>query len=438
MTAVSAVCVLLHAIQGLQPVGDADAWPGFRGPGGRSVAPGAVLPAAFSDGSEVSETWSVPLPGGGFSQPVAAGGRVFLTANSGFDAGLLHVLAFDVNTGTDLWERTFTATGRTGTYEPDMRVATSTPVTDGEFIFAQYSSNDVVCLTADGVPVWYRGLTADYPNVSNSLGMSSSPVLARAADGSRTLVVMAENDAESRLFGLDPATGVSRWVKERPAAANWSSPAVLPAGSDFGNDGDLVLCQGSYGLDAVDPATGDIAWHWGEGASTIVSPTVADGLILVVADGITALEPGGDGPEVAWSNNRLRPSYASPVAFESAGRGLVATLTEGGILSVADLRTGEELGKARLDGSYAATPVAIGGGQAPQEGQTGQSGSNAVLLCSNKDGAVTTVRFDEDGKPEVATVHKFGGDGFWGGPAVAGGAVFLRDDMTLWKVGGGE
>ena len=408
----------------------ADDWPGFRGPGGRSVAEGANLPVEFGgDGDgDANVAWSVPLPGGGFSQPAVAGGRAFVTANSGFDSSSLHVLAFDANTGTDLWERVFTATGRTGTYEPDMRVATSTPVTDGEFVFAQFSSNDVVCIAADGVPVWYRGLTADYPNVSNSLGMSSSPVLAAAADGTRTLVVMAENDAESRLFGLDPATGVSRWVADRPAAANWSSPAVLAAGSAFGNVGDLVLCQGSYGLDAIDPATGEVAWHWGEGASTIASPVPLDDLILCVADGVTALKPDGEGGvEVVWQNNRLRPSYSSPVALPVGDRQVVATLTEGGILSVADLATGDDLGKARLDGSYAATPAAA----------VSDNGA-ALLFCPNKDGAVAVVGFAADGSPEVRATNELGGPGFWAGPAVIGDALFLRDDATLRKIAGGE
>ena len=410
---------------------DATDWPGFRGPGNRSVAAAATLPTEFGGAGSANVAWTAPLPGGGFSGPAVAGGRAFVTANSGFDNGTLHVLAFDGATGDRLWDRTFTATGRTGTYEPDMRVATSTPVLavgepGGERVYAQFSSNDVVCLTAGGVPVWYRGLTADYPNASNSLGMSSSPVLATAADGSRTLVVMAENDAQSLLFGLDPLTGVSRWVAERPAKANWSSPAVLPAGSKFGNAGDLVLCQGSYGLEAVDPATGAVAWRWGEGASTIASPTVANdgGLILAVSDGITALAPdGAGGVREAWANNRLNPSYASPVAFGGAnGARFVATLTQGGILSVADLETGIEVGKARLGGEFWGTPVAVG------------SGEDVRLVCPSKNGSVVVVRFDADGTPEVEATNDLSDDGLWASPAVAGDALFVRSDSTLWKV----
>ena len=415
---------------------DAD-WPGFRGPGNRSAVPGATVPTLFGGSNDANVAWKAALPGGGFSSPALAGGRAFVTADSGFNSDVLHVLALDDATGERLWERRFQATGRTGTYEPDMRVATATPATDGERVYAQFSSNDVVCLTTDGVPLWYRGLTADYPNASNSLGMSSSPLLATAADGSRTLVVMAENDAQSLLFGLDPLTGASRWVRERPASANWSSPALLPGPrpgepAGFGNEGDLALCQGSYGLDAIDPATGETAWHWGEGASTVVSPTVvtandaaaAGPTILAVADGITALAPVGPGEvRTLWQNNRLNPSYASPVAFRlESDTPLVATLTQGGILSVADLTTGDEVGKARLSGTFFATPVAVGSGDAVR------------LLCPSKDGSVVVVGFDPDGSPEVLETNELSDEGMWASPAATADAAYFRSDSFLWKV----
>ncbi|MEM9703346.1 MAG: PQQ-binding-like beta-propeller repeat protein, partial [Planctomycetota bacterium] len=289
-----------------------DEWRGFLGPG-VAVAGSGSVPTEFDGPTGANVAWAADLPGAGFSGPAIAGGKAFVTADSGFEHDVLHVVAVDDATGKLLWDRRFQATGRTATYEPDMRVATSAPATDGDFVFAQFSSNDVVCLTADGVPVWYRGLTSDYPNVSNSLGMSSSPVLCTAADGSRTLVVMTENDAESLLFGLDPATGESRWVKERTIAANWSSPQLLPADAGFGNEGDLALCQGSYGLQAIDPATGEIEWEWGESASTIASPAVSEGVVIAVSDGLSALKPyDSGGAEKLWQNNRLRPGFASP------------------------------------------------------------------------------------------------------------------------------
>ncbi|MEZ6045278.1 MAG: hypothetical protein R3C11_06785 [Planctomycetaceae bacterium] len=93
------------------------------------------------------------------------------TASSGYDQSRLHVLCYDTQSGEQVWERTFAATGRTICHEkikslPDSRLGRGTDIC---------FSNDIACLDLDGNLLWYRGLTYDYPNASNSLGMSSSP-----------------------------------------------------------------------------------------------------------------------------------------------------------------------------------------------------------------------------------------------------------------------
>ena len=77
-------------------------------------------------------------------------------------------------------------------------VAAPTPVSDGKYIYALFSCNDLVCLDLDGNLKWLRGLTNDYPNAANSLGMSSSPVIAGGV-----LVTQVENDADSFAAALD-------------------------------------------------------------------------------------------------------------------------------------------------------------------------------------------------------------------------------------------
>ena len=76
------------------------------------------------------------------------------------------------------------------------------PASDGKRVFALFSSNDLICLDLDGNLQWFRGLTFDHPNVSNSLGMASSPVVV-----GDTLVAQVENDSQSLATGIDVATG---------------------------------------------------------------------------------------------------------------------------------------------------------------------------------------------------------------------------------------
>src|SRR5262249_39576621 len=127
-------------------------------------------------GPENAITWKAVLPGRGVSSPVVVGKRVYLTANSGMAQTRLHVLCFDADTGTKLWERQFWATGPTAC-NPKTCMAGPTPVADGRHVFALFSTCDLCCLTADGDVCWLRSLWTDYPRMTNLVGRGSSPVL---------------------------------------------------------------------------------------------------------------------------------------------------------------------------------------------------------------------------------------------------------------------
>ncbi|MCZ7634842.1 MAG: PQQ-like beta-propeller repeat protein [Verrucomicrobia bacterium] len=195
-------------------------WPQFRGPHGNGASDETGL-AWRLDAAE-NLAWQVALPGRGLSSPIVMGDRVFVTAASGPRQEELRVLCHRVADGKLLWERRFWATGRTMCH-PKTCVAAPSPASDGERVYALFSSCDLVCLDFDGRLVWLRGLTHDYPNVSNSLGMSSSLV---ADDG--VVVAQVETDTESYALGLDVLTGVNRWRLDRPRLANWTSPSCCP------------------------------------------------------------------------------------------------------------------------------------------------------------------------------------------------------------------
>ena len=190
--------------------------------------------------SEKTLAWKVALPGRGLGSPILVGDRVFVTAASGPDQKQLHILCFSAKDGSPIWEQRFWATGRTMSHKKT-NVAAPTPASDGERIYALYSSNDLICLNLDGNPVWMRGLTLDYPNASNSLGMASSPMVA-----GDTLVAQIENDSESFAAGFDLLSGENKWKQDRPKAANWTSPTILQIGDDK-----VVALQSSKGIVGV-------------------------------------------------------------------------------------------------------------------------------------------------------------------------------------------
>jgi len=376
-------------------------WRQFRGNAGDGIA---ADPNPPSKADEIA--WSVALPGRGLSGPIIVGDRVYVTASSGFRQDRLHVLCFAASDGSLQWERQFWATGNT-TCHPKMANATPTPASDGERVFAFYSSNDVVCLDLDGNLLWHRGLTYDHPNASNSLGMSSSPIVLQG-----TLVLQVESDADSYAFGLNVENGLERWRIERPRLANWTSPSILRGG-----DGaeDLALLQSSKGLAAVKPQSGEVVWTYGDGASTIPSSAVLEQVIYVPSHGLTALTPiaASDAPEIRWRKDQLRPGTASPLAYQ----GKVYTVNSAGVLTAADAKNGEMAWRLRLKGSFSGSPIAAGG----------------LLYFINEAGLVQIVR-PGDKEGEVASEHDLK-ETILCTPAIAGGALYVRSDGKLWKIG---
>ena len=334
-----------------------------------------------------------------------------MTATSGAKQDRLHVLCFNLADGSLRWERQFWATGRTMTHEK-ISGATPSPASDGKRIYALFSSNDCVALDLDGRLVWYRGLGRDYPNASNSLGMSSSLVV---TDG--VVIAQVENDAESFTAGLDAATGVNRWKLDRPKRSNWTSPVLItdPEGRI------RVALQSFQGVTLVDPKTGTTVASYAEGASTVPSSTVSGGRLYVPSQGLTVLElvPDGTAFRQVWRSGQLRPGTPSPVVLD----GRVFTLNDGGILTCADATDGRRLWQLRLQGPFSATPVAARG----------------RLYCVNENGVVQVVdpaRVSDPEAPEAAQIGTLDlGQSIIGTPSIAADSLWVRSDGRLWRIG---
>jgi outer membrane protein assembly factor BamB len=387
----------------LTPTAFAADWLQFRGQNGAGVSSEAGLPTQWSETENVA--WKAPLPGRGLAAPIIIGDLVVVTASSGPRQDRLHVLAFDAATGKPRWERQLWATGRTMTH-PKTSVAACTPASDGKRIFATYSTNDVAAFDLAGNLLWFRGLGLDYPNASNSLGMASSPVVV-----GDTFIQQVENDSESFAIGLDVNTGVNRWKIDRPIRANWTSPAIV-RGPD---NAPGVLLQSSASLVCVEPATGKPLWTYAETCSTIPSSTVQGDLVFVPSHGVAALRhvPGSQAPEKLWQENKLDPGTSSPVAYGDK----LFVISRAGVLKAANLKTGEIAYQLRLKGSFSGTPVIADG----------------KLLVFNEDGEGLVVELGEkEGKI-------IGGGKLEGPilctPAVANGAIYVRSDAHLWKIG---
>jgi outer membrane protein assembly factor BamB len=388
-------------------IAQAGDWRQFRGTESNGLGDDVLPPTSWSATENIA--WKIDLPGRGLSSPIIVGDRVFVTCASGFRQDRLHVICFAVGDGAKLWERQFSATGRTSCYSTSS-VASSTPASDGKRIFALFSSNDLVCLDLDGNLEWFRGLTYDHPNASNSIGMASSPVVV-----GDTLIVQIENDSESLATGIDVSNGVSRWTSARPKKANWSSATVWS--KKFGGIEDLALLQSSEGIAAIRPRTGDVVWKYTEGASTIPSSVVADGIIYAVSNGITALKPPTDSASIeqVWRVGKLGPGTGSPLVYN----GRLYSINSAGVLLSADLKTGDIKWQLRVPGRFSGSAVAAGG---------------HLFVFSEKGEGHCVKLGDEAG--EIVHTGDLAGEVFMCTPALSNGAIYVRSDKHLWKIAG--
>ncbi len=391
-------------------------WSSFLGPGGASVASDAVLPKTIDDSTHVS--WKTPLPGKGASSPIIVGNNVIVTCSSGMGEKQdeIMVVCVDKNTGKIKWEQEFWATGRCLCH-PLSANAAPTPATDGERIFAFYSSNDIACLDLEGNLLWFRGLAADRPKAGNDVGMSSSPVV---VDG--VVICQVENAGDSFATGLDAETGETVWVQDRSRKAVWSSPIVIKTREGK----NLVLIQSADKVDVVDPRTGAIKFQQEGRVSTISTAAVVDDTVYVPMDGTSTFTVASDGKfEPKWSAGQIKagsPSYQVNDKF-------IFTCNSRGILRIWDRETGEKKKEARVDGKYWATPIIADG----------------HMYCFGEDGVfrLVNLHLDDDTKPEVVQTFEFkapAADGeeakaevFLGSPAVSANELYVRSDKFLWK-----
>ena len=279
--------------------------------------------------------------------------------------------------------------------------------------------NDLAAFDLEGNLLWLRGLTVDYANASNSLGMASSPIV-----DWRDVVTMIENDSESYTLGIDANTGRNLWKMERPKSANWSSPVVWQADKE---SAPVVVLQSSKGLVGVDPATGSRLWEYTDGASTTSSGVVVGGhRVCGVArhHRAEAREDGG-APEQLWRSEQMSPSTDQSGGDRRTGS---SAINGAGVLSVADIKTGDRGWKLRIADVKQRWLQRLAGRRGEALVVATKKGLLQIVDTTAPGGrrrrlAATSLK--EDTKEMVLCT-----------PALSGNAIFLRTDSALWRVGG--
>ena len=144
-------------------------WPQFRGPTGQGHSTERGLPVDWSETQNIA--WKTPVPGIGWSSPVVAGGRVWLTTS--IDTGTrlpinssLRVLAFDAASGKEVVNVEVFRNRSAGYINPKNSRASPTPILDGDRVYVHFGAEGTAarrlpaCLAGSGIERDDVGLTA--------------------------------------------------------------------------------------------------------------------------------------------------------------------------------------------------------------------------------------------------------------------------------------
>ncbi len=444
-------------------------WWQWRGPLGTGEAPGGNPPTTWSETQNIR--WKVELPGSGLSTPIIWGDRVYVQMaiptdrkvetndkedvegtsdqkdradvdrrpnqegrEAGRDRGrrgggerersgpdTIHrfvIMALDRETGKTVWERTLRDELPHEGSHGDGSLAPSSPVTDGDHIFAYFGSRGLYALDMSGNVIWEK----DFGDMRtrNGFGEGSSPAL-----HGDTLVITWDHEDDSFIVALDSKSGSPKWKVDRDEPTSWATPVVVTSEGRR-----QVLVNGSNRMRGYDLSSGKLYWECAGMTANAIPTPVIDGDLAFFMSGfrgsaLLAIDYANASGDIAGTD-AVRWTYAekgtpyvpSPLLYQGD---LYFLDTNKAILSCVDGRTGQShYAKKRLEefqGVYASPVAADGRVYLPcRDGKTAvfASGAEFKLLATNS--------LD---------------DSFSASPAIVGGQLFLRGLKNLYCIEGG-
>ena len=401
----------------LVPALDAADWYQFRGPTGDGHADAKL---ATEWDAKKNVTWRKELPGVGWSSPAVAGGKVYLTTAVPEGDGKqpdysLRAICLDVKTGAPAWDvEVFKEDGKTAP-KPHAKNSHASPtavIEDGK-VYVHFGHLGTACLSAaDGAKVW-ANRDLGYKPVH---GNGGSPVVV-----GNHLVFSIDGTDKQAVVALDKATGKVAWQtpRENKTGANpfsFSTPLLIAVKGQ-----EQLVSAGSGVVMALEPKTGKEFWRvtYGGGYSLVPKPVFANGLVYVCTGyntaNLLAIRPDGAGDvtktHVAFTVKKDVPHNPSPLVIG----GDLYMISDAGILSCLDAKTGAPRWTERVEKAYSSSPLYANG-----------------LVYLLDEAGTTTVFRPGDSYDEVAK-NKLG-EKAQASCAVDGDALLLRTEKALYRI----
>jgi outer membrane protein assembly factor BamB len=351
----------------------------FRGSDGTSSSD-AKTPKQWTEDNFV---WKTDLPGRGWSSPVYANGKIWLTAaeevaaakediekklqgvqyakiKTGVKSIEMFALCVDLETGSVLKKIKLGDNDDPQLINPMNSFASPTcAIADGKVV-CHFGAHGTWCLdTNSGEKLWHREFI-----INHSVGAGSSPVI----DGDKVILVCDGCD-QQYVAAVDLASGEDAWKTDRPPIEkdndgefrkSYCTPLVMEI------DGvRQAIVPGSQWICSYNVETGEEVWRadYGFGFSLTPMAVWSDGLISFSTcypnTEFVAVKPGkGDvTDQIAW-RGRNAPAMSSFVTHEGK---IYAVGDRPGRIMCLDAKTGELIKQVRLVPNVSASILKSGG-----------------------------------------------------------------------------
>jgi outer membrane protein assembly factor BamB len=399
--------VVLCLVAGAARADAQEDWTQFRGPDGQGHSSEQRLPLEWSETRNIA--WKTPIDGLGWSSPVVANGKVWITTAVEQRGYSLRAIAFDVATGKEVVNvEVFKIPTDRRDINPKNSWASPTPIIDGDRIYVHFGADGTAALSSSGEIIWKNRFEYQSQHGAGGSPIVYGDLLILNCDGSDVAFVIA----------LDKHTGKTKWKTNRglPADQAYTTPLVIHAA-----DRDQLISVGAFRTRAYDPLTGKEIWRvrYDEGFSNVPRPVFAHGLVYIATGfqqpELLAVRPDGKGDvtktHVAWSLKRGAPLTPSPLVVGDE----LYLVNDGGIATCIDARSGTIVWQNRLGGSYSASPVFADG---------------RIYFLAEQ--GVTTVI--APGKEFRRLVMNTLDGGLLASMAISRGSLFLRTDSHLYRI----
>lgn len=408
-TLIASMCLLSDA----SVANEARDWTQFRGPDGQGHTQATGVPLSWSPDENVA--WKTEIPGGGWSSPVTHGNQIFLTtAVSDESAGALSLELLILDADTGQIKRRSTAFRPSLEDSPAIHSknshASPTPIIADGRVYAHFGHHGMACFDLQGERIW-REDSFRYPPRH---GNGGSPALVNGQ-----LIFSCDGDSDPFVIALDATDGSTHWKAPRSSDAvkkfSFSTPLVIQV------DGrDQVISPGSNCVVAYDPGSGEEIWRVNyEGYSVVPRPVYGHGMVYISTSfdspQVMAIRPDGKGDvtdtHIVWTAKRGAPNTPSLLLVDD----YLFMVSDGGVASCLDAKTGKMHWQERLGGGFSASPLYADGRVYFQneEGRTTVVAAKPTLeiLAENDLGARTLASF-----------------------AVVGRDLLIRTDNHLYRI----